>query len=319
MSSAACRLSPLAARLDEVRAGLARVPKELPPKFFYDARGSELFEAITQLPEYYLTRAEREILICAAARIASLSGARTLVELGAGSAAKTRILLDAMLTLHDDVAYVPVDVSAEFLEETARALRDEYEPLAVRPLIADISANLDLPDDLPGPTLFALLGSTIGNFDTPEAVALLRRVRACMRPADRFLLGADLRKDPAVIHAAYNDAQGVTAEFNRNMLRVINAELGADFVPSRFEHRAVYNDAEHRIEMYLDSTVRQEVHIPGMDTVTLGEGEPIRTEISCKYDRPAIDALAAAADLRIGLWLTDDARRFALAVIEPAA
>jgi L-histidine N-alpha-methyltransferase len=305
--------------LREVCVGLSRTPKELPPKFFYDARGSRLFEEITRLPEYYLTRAEREILFERAAEIAAAVRPRTLVELGAGSAAKTRILLSAIRNIESNIVYVPVDVSAGFLDETAQALVGEYPGLAVRPVVADITRGLPLPEERPSPTLVALLGSTIGNFDTPDAMVLLRRVRAFMRPGDRFLLGADLRKDPAVLEAAYNDAQGVTAQFNLNMLRVLNNELGADFVPGRFAHRAVYDAGAHRIEMYLDSLVRQDVHIPGIAMVSLREGEPIRTEISCKYDRASVDALSASAGLVVHEWYTDGAERFALAVIASRA
>ena len=303
--------------LEEVREGLSRPQKELSPKFFYDERGSQLFEEITRLPEYYLTRAEREILVAHAGDIATDTRAATLVELGAGSAAKTRILIDAMRARRREVMYVPIDVSGEFLDATADALRDEYPTLRVEPVIADITGPIELPARLPEPLLFALLGSTIGNFEPSDAAALLRGVRAAMRHDDHFLLGADLRKDPRVLVAAYDDAQGVTAEFNRNVLRVLNAELGADFVPERFAHRAVYDASEHRIEMYLDSIGPQDVHIPEMPTVTFRDGESIRTEISCKYDRASVDAMCDAAGLRVAQWLTDANRRFALALLQP--
>ena len=303
--------------LDEVRGGLSRPQKELSPKFFYDARGSRLFEEITRLPEYYLTRAEREILVTHACELAAVTRARTLVELGAGSAAKTRILIDAMQTRRHQVTYVPIDVSGDFLDAVAEGLREEYPLLRVEPVIADITTAIELPAKLPEPLLFAFLGSTIGNFETPDAIALLRRLRAVVSPTDRVLLGVDLRKDPRVLEAAYDDASGVTAEFNRNILRVLNAELAANFVPSRFAHRAVYHTGRHRIEMYLDSIGAQDVHIPEMPTVSFRDGESVRTEISCKYDRPSLNAICAAAELGIGRWLTDSRGRFAVALVEP--
>ena len=306
------------AMLAEVRDALSRTPREIPPKYFYDERGSRLFEAITALPEYYPTRAERAILDERAGEIVA-ARPRTLVELGAGSAAKTRVLLDAMRVKASDVTYVPVDVSGTFLDETRAALEREMPGLRVKPIVADITEALDLPPRLPAPVLFAFLGSTIGNFNGAEAVGLLRRVRSKMRPGDQFLLGADLRKDRTTLEAAYNDSAGVTAEFNRNVLRVLNAELGADFVPEQFAHRAFYDDNEHRIEMHLVSTIAQLVRIPGMPTLALREGESIRTEVSYKYDRTSIEALAGAARLSVGRWFTDHGERFALSVLEASA
>ncbi|HEX7941381.1 MAG TPA: L-histidine N(alpha)-methyltransferase, partial [Gemmatimonadaceae bacterium] len=237
--------------LADVRHGLSRPQKELPPKYFYDHRGSELFEEITRLPEYYLTRTERQMLAALAPGLIASMRPRTLVELGAGSAEKTRILLDAMCRAADvRHTYVPVDVSAEFLEATAARLREAYPPLEVAPVVADISTDLLLPA-LRHPVLHVFLGSTIGNFDQPSAVRLLRRIRAAMRDGDRLLLGADLRKPVGRIEAAYNDARGVTAEFNRNVLRVLNREIGADFDVDAFRHRAFYDRERHRIEMHL--------------------------------------------------------------------
>jgi L-histidine N-alpha-methyltransferase len=307
------------AMLADVRDGLSRRPRELPPKYFYDERGSRLFEEITQLPEYYLTRAEREILVARTPEIVQLTRARTLVELGAGSAAKTRILLAAMHAHAETVTYVPIDVSDEFLEQTRDALEDELPWLRVEPVVADMNVAIDLPPVIDTPVLFAFLGSTIGNFDSPSAVALLRRIADHMRPDDRLLLGTDLRKDPRVLHAAYNDSAGVTAEFNRNMLRVLNAELGADFVPGCFAHRAFYNEAEHRIEMYLRAVSAQTVHIPGLAPIAFADGEAIRTELSYKYDRAAVDALARASCLSVSHWFLDAQSRFALSILEPAS
>jgi L-histidine N-alpha-methyltransferase len=300
----------------DVREGLSRRQKELPPKYFYDERGSELFEKITRLPEYYLTRAERALLEENAATLVRILRPRTLVELGAGSAAKTRILLDAMRDAGCGEQYVPVDVSEEFLADTAHRLRAEYPSLRVTPAVADISESLGMPERLPGPVLFAFLGSTIGNFDAPAARALLARVRQVMRPFDRLLLGTDLRKTRRVVEAAYNDTRGITAAFNRNMLRVLNRELGADFDVASFAHRAFYSSERHRIEMHLVSNREQVVHIPRVGEVRLDRGETIRTEISCKYDRPSVRRLLRASRLRLERWLADD-DVFALAVASP--
>jgi L-histidine N-alpha-methyltransferase len=304
------------AMLADVREGLARNPRELSPKYFYDERGSQLFEQITQLPEYYLTRAEREILSARTTGIVDAMAPRTLVELGAGSAAKTRVLLAAMQARIPCITYVPVDVSEDFLRQTRDALRRENPALRVEPVVADISVSLDLPPMLDEPVLFAFLGSTIGNFDGDGATALLRRVRAQMQSQDRLLLGTDLRKDKTVLEAAYNDAAGVTAEFNRNMLRVLNAELGSDFQPERFAHRAIYNDAEHRIEMYLHSVGAQTARVPGLEPIAFADGEAIQTELSYKYDREAVNALAESAELRVARWFTDAEGRFALSLLE---
>ena len=304
--------------LAEVAAGLAAPQKELPPKYFYDHRGSELFEEITRLPEYYLTRAERGLLQGWMPRLIPALGTRALVELGAGSAEKTRIIIDAMRAAGTAELYVPIDVSVAFLRETAERLGREYPGLGVTPAVADISEELNAPRALPAPALFIFLGSTIGNFYPPAAIRLLGRVRAAMRPGDRFLIGADLRKDPAVLEAAYNDAQGVTAEFNRNMLRVLNHELGADFDPDCFDHRAFYDCEAHRIEMHLVARVAHQVGIPGIGKVGFAEGESIRTEISCKHDLASLTALFTAAGLRLEAWRTDGRRRFLLAVGAPA-
>jgi L-histidine N-alpha-methyltransferase len=304
------------AMIDDVREGLGRRQKELPPKYFYDERGSELFEKITRLPEYYLTRSERSLLEEHARSLVDSLRPRTLVELGAGSAAKTRILLDAMRDAGCGEQYVPVDVSEDFLAETARQLRTEYPTLRVTPAVADISTSLGLPDHLPRPVLFAFLGSTVGNFDAPSARALLGRIRRMMRPFDRLLLGADLRKKRRVVEAAYNDGRGVTAAFNRNMLRVLNRELGSDFDVASFAHRAFYSADRHRIEMHLVSARDQLVHIPQVGDVHVTKGETIRTEISCKYDRASVRRLLRAANLRLEQWMTDE-DRFALAVALP--
>jgi L-histidine N-alpha-methyltransferase len=300
--------------LAEVAAGLAAPQKELPPKYFYDHRGSELFEEITRLPEYYPTRTERSLLESWMPTLISELGTRTLVELGAGSAEKSRIILSAMRAAGTAGLYVPIDVSASFLDLTASRLRREYPGLRVEPAVADISEEFDLSRAVPHPALYAFLGGTIGNFYPPAAIRLLRRVRSAMHPADRFLMGVDLRKDVALIEAAYNDSQGVTAEFNRNMLLVLNDELGADFDPDAFEHLAFYEPLTHRIEMHLVSKVEHEVRVPGIGLVGFRQGESLRTEISCKHDRRSVGDLFAAAGLRIEIWRPDPNALFALVV-----
>ena len=300
--------------LAEVAAGLAAPEKELPPKYFYDHRGSELFEEITRLPEYYPTRTERSLLESWMPALISDLGTRTLVELGAGSAEKSRIILSAMRAAGTAGLYVPIDVSASFLEQTAGRLRREYPGLRVEPAVADIAEEFDLSRAVPHPALYAFLGGTIGNFYPPAAIRLLRRVRSAMDPADRFLMGVDLRKDVRLIEAAYNDSQGVTAEFNRNMLLVLNHELGANFDPDAFEHLAFYEPVTHRIEMHLVSKVEHEVRVPGIGLVAFRQGESIRTEISCKHDRRSVGDLFAAAGLRIEIWRPDPGALFALVV-----
>jgi L-histidine Nalpha-methyltransferase len=304
--------------LAEVAAGLSAPQKELPPKYFYDQRGSELFEQITRLPEYYPTRTERALLQGWMPELVAQLGTRTLIELGAGSAEKSRLILDAMRATGLAELYVPIDVSATFLSQTAAKLRREYPGLRVEPAVADIAEELNLPRRVPRPALFAFLGSTIGNFYPPAAIRLLARVRAAMAPGDRFLLGVDLRKDIARLEAAYNDSKGITAEFNRNMLRVLNHELGADFDPEAFEHRAFYDTAGYPIEMHLVSSRDQLVTIPGLEPVVLARGESIRTEISSKYDRESVAALFQAAELRIEAWPTDPTTPFGLVVGAPA-
>ena len=303
----------------DVLEGLGRPQKELSPKYFYDQRGSELFERITRLDEYYPTRSERALLERWTPEWVEALEPAALVELGAGSAEKSRVVLDAMEARGSGELYVPVDVSAEFLHETARQLRAEYDGLRVEPEVADISRPLELSVEIPEPAWFALLGSTIGNFDAVQAVRLLRRIVACMRGRDRLLLGVDLVPGPyksvARLERAYNDAEGVTGEFNRNILRVLNRELGSDFEPSAFRHRAFWNEAERRIEMHLVSERDQVVRFPdgpGGREVRLARGESIRTEISGKYDRPAVEELFACAGLEVDRWAEDERGRFAL-------
>lgn len=298
----------------DIRAGFAAEPKKLPPKYFYDELGSRLFDEITRLPEYYLTRTERALLETWVPRWIADRPAQAFVELGSGYSDKSRVVLDAMAQNGRGRLYVPVDVSAAALAEAARRLRAQYPHLDVEPVVADITLDFRLPDDLPRPAWFAFLGSTIGNFEPTRAVQLLRRIRAAMEPRDRFLLGADLVKDVATLEAAYNDARGVTAEFNLNVLRVLNRELGADFDLDAFEHRAHFNADASRMEMWLVSTRDQSVRVPEVGTYPLAQGEPIQTEISCKYDRERMAELFAAAGLEIEHWRTDPDGLFALAV-----
>jgi L-histidine N-alpha-methyltransferase len=312
--SAAALRHPDPRMLAEVAAGLSAPQKELPPKYFYDHRGSELFEEITRLPEYYPTRTERALLQSWMPELIPALGTRTLIELGAGSAEKSRIILTAMRAAGMTGVYVPIDVSASFLEQSAIRLRHEYPGLLVEPLVADIAEDFSPPRDLQHPALYAFLGGTIGNFYPPAAIRLLARVRAAMKPEDRFLMGVDLRKDVRRIEAAYNDSAGVTAAFNRNMLLVLNHELGADFDPERFQHRAFYEPVNHRIEMHLVSTTDQEVEIPALGRIPFQRGESIRTEISCKHDRRSVAELFAAAGLRIESWRPDPEALFALVI-----
>jgi len=299
--------------LESVRLGLSLAQKELDPKYFYDARGSELFEEITRLAEYYPTRAERALLVSVMPDLIDELRPASLVELGAGSSSKTRVILDAMRATGEGRQYVPVDVSSDFLRESASRLRHEYPEMRIDPAVGDFSDTLDLPP-LQHPALFAFLGSTIGNFREAAAVQILARIASRMRGNDAFILGVDLRKDPAVIEAAYNDRAGVTAEFNLNVLRVLNRELLSDFDLSAFTHRAFYDGDRHRIEMHLDSMSDQDVTIPGIGLVGVKKGESIRTELSYKYDRGTVDALFEKAGLCLERWLTGDDGVFGLAL-----
>ncbi|WP_369230988.1 L-histidine N(alpha)-methyltransferase [Streptomyces sp. R21] len=300
-----------AALRTDVLHGLTGTPKTLPPKWFYDAHGSELFDKITELPEYYPTRAEREILIARAAEIAAATGARTLVELGSGSSEKTRHLLDALPGLH---TYVPVDVSESALTQAGQALIAEQPDLAVHALIADFTGGLALPGT-PGPRLVAFLGGTIGNLLPAERAAFLASVRSLLSPGDALLLGTDLVKDESVLVAAYDDAAGVTAAFNKNVLAVVNRELGADFDPDAFSHVALW-DAEHEwIEMRLRALTAQTVKIPALDlAVDFADGEELRTEISAKFREEGVRSELAASGLELTHWWTDEKNRFALSL-----
>ena len=305
---------PLSGMAADVRAGLTKPFKELSPRYFYDRRGSELFEQITELPEYYLTRAERAILERHAARICETAcGPATLIELGSGSAAKTRVLLDA---LHDAGclrAYAPVDISEEITRSTAEAVAGEYG-VDVRGLVCDYERDLErIP--LGGPRMIAFLGSTIGNFEPAQRASFLARVANLLGPDDRFLLGTDLIKDPVIIEAAYHDAAGVTAAFNKNVLAVLNRELGADFDLDAFEHAAVWDAENLWVDIRLRSLARQVISISALDMmVAFDRGEEMRTEISTKFARSGLAAIYAEAGLEMVGWWTDPAELFALSL-----
>ena len=300
------------ALLRDVREGLTRKPKELPPKWFYDERGSELFGEITRLPEYYLTRRERTILADRARRIAEETAAGTLVELGSGTSEKTRYLLDAMSGTGHLRRFVAFDVSETTLRESAVRIADEYPGIDVIAVVGDFEHHLgEIPPG--GRRLVAFLGSSVGNVPPEERARVLRALRAGLAAGDWFLLGIDLVKDPELLVAAYDDRADVTAEFNRNVLNVINRELGGNFRPECFDHVARWNPDEEWIELLLRSRLDQRVSIPGAElTVHFSRGEEMRTEISAKF-RPegAQEELAAAGFEVRALW-TDARNEFGL-------
>ena len=300
----------------DVRRGLRTIPKELSPKYFYDERGSELFERITELEEYYPTRAEREILVERSPEIVAAAGSPTeLVELGSGSASKTRHLLSAMRDAGCLDAYVPVDISEEITQRTAEQLVEEYPGLNVRGLVCDFEHHLERIPDAGERRLIAFLGGTIGNLYPYQRRSFMCRIAALMFPGDHFLLGTDLVKDSARLEAAYNDSQGVTAEFNRNVLAVLNRELGADFDLDAFEHVARYDAAEERMDIRLRSLAAQKVRLEDLDlTIEFTDGEDLRTEISTKFTRERLEAVYAHAGLELCGWFTDAAGDYALSL-----
>jgi L-histidine Nalpha-methyltransferase len=305
----------------DLREALLRTPREIPSRFFYDDRGSRLFERITELPEYYQTRTEYALLAEIAPRLAALTGATQLVEIGSGAATKTRVLLDAL----DDAGllrlYVPVDVAEGTVRRVAAELTEEYPGLAVDGLVADFNADLQpLPTiggrGEPEPRLVIFLGGTIGNLLPAEAHRFLATRRREMAPGDFFLLGVDLVKRVDRLEAAYNDSAGVTAEFNRNILRVANQVAeGGTFDPAAFSHRAFYDAEQHWIEMRLRADRRQHVRLPALGLgFDLAEGEEIRTEVSAKYDRGSAETLLGAAGFQLLHWFTDSEALFGLAL-----
>lgn len=300
----------------DIRLGLTAKPKELAPKYFYDELGSQLFERITELPEYYPTRAEREILAHRSTEIVAAAGEPgTLVELGSGSAAKTRHLLSAMRDAGCLATYVPVDISEEITHETAEALVEEYPGLTIRGLVCDFEHDLERIPNGGGGRLVAFLGGTIGNLYPDARHDFLTRIAALLEPGDRILLGTDLTKEPSRLEAAYDDPGGVTAEFNKNVLQVLNREFGGDFDLERFEHVARYDAGAARMDIRLRSLGDQTVRLDGLDlTVRFAAGEEMRTEISTKFTRERLEGVYREAGLRPDGWFTDPAEDYALSL-----
>lgn len=298
----------------EIREGLAGASKSLPSKYFYDARGSRLFERITELPEYYLTRAEWALLESQAGEIAETTQPGELVELGSGSAKKTRLLIEAALGRGSLRGYTLVEVDPTVAEAAAHGIARQYPSLDVHAVVGDFESHLArIPDG--GQRLVAFLGSTIGNFTDEQAVEFLFEVGGLLEREDWFLLGTDLVKEVGLLEAAYNDSAGVTAEFNGNILKVINRRLGGDFDPGAFEHLSYYNDDLDRIETYLRSRSAQSVHLRDLDLdVTFSAGEKMLTEVSCKYTRQSVERLLQRAGMTMLHWLTDEDGTYALSL-----
>jgi len=307
--------TPAAMLREEVLAGLRRKPRSLPARLFYDSRGAALFDAITRLDEYYLTRTELAILHDNAASMAARIGAGSVIlEYGSGEAEKIRLVLDRMRGAAAPAAYVPIDVSAAQLERIAAELREAYPEIAIIPIAADYTAleELPLPPELAAARRVAFFpGSTIGNLHPPEARDFLKRLAASCGRDGAIILGADLRKDPDILHAAYNDREGLTAEFNRNILVRINRELGATFDPESFRHYAYYNPVAGRVEMHLVSLHDQLVSVAG-ECIAFERGESIWTESSYKYTRRDLDELARQAGLVIADRWSDSEEMFAV-------
>ena len=299
-----------------VLAGLSRSPRAIPPKFLYDARGSELFDEICELPEYYLTRTETDILKRHAADIASRAGPGcALIEFGSGSSVKSRLLLDA---LKDLALYSPIDISRQHLDRTAAGLRRDYARLRIEPICGDYMAPLDLPRiDGTAPRLGFFPGSTIGNLEPHDAEAFLKGARRLLGDGGALVLGTDLKKDHRVLHEAYNDSAGVTAAFTLNLLVRANRELDANFDVDAFAHDAFYNPVEGRIEIYIKSLARQSVRVAGR-TFDFAEGERVHAEYSYKYDKPGIEALARSGGFAVAEIWTDPKGLFAVSYLQAA-
>ncbi len=305
---------------EDVRQGLLRgPPRSLPPKYFYDARGSALFDRICDTPEYYPTRTEDALLAQCAGTIIATVRPRHIVELGAGTSRKTRRLFDACVSEQCHSGYAPFDVCHDVLVEAGGSLVNDYDWLTVNALIGDYHAGFEHLPRFDGHSLFVFLGGTIGNFSESEAVEFLSELRAHMQPEDRLLLGADRVKDPAVLHAAYNDAAGVTAAFNLNLLEVLNRELDADFIANSFYHHACYDPGTQRIEMYLVSKHRQSVHLHRLNQrLEFADGEAMLTEISRKFTPESLLALLAGAGFRMERHFEAPAGHFSLMLARPA-
>lgn len=309
---------PVAELAEDAREGLGAEFKELPPKYFYDELGSRLFEQITELPEYYPTRIERKILVDQGAAIVDAADPQCLIELGSGSASKTRTLLDAMRDRGSLHTYVPVDISEEITRQTAVELISEYPGLRVHGVICDFENDLERLPAWGQRRMIAFLGGTIGNFPPAQRVDFLSRIARMLGPEDSLLLGTDLVKDPALLEAAYNDSAGVTARFNKNVLTVLNRELGAEFDLEAFEHRAFYDAERQWIDIRLRSLADQIVSIRGLGIeVELRDGEEIRTEISCKFTRATIEAAYEQSGLRLVEFWTDPDEQFGLSLARP--
>jgi L-histidine Nalpha-methyltransferase len=306
---------PLSGMAADVRAGLTSPFKELSPRYFYDERGSELFEQITELKEYYPTRCERAILEARSAEICEAANRpASLIELGSGSARKTRVLLDAMKCAGCLETYCPVDISEEITRDAAERIATEFEGINVRGLVCDFEFDLErVPVE--GPRVIALLGGTVGNFAPHQRAGFLRRISNLLGPEDSFLLGTDLVKDPAILEAAYNDSAGVTAEFNKNVLNVLNRELTADFDVDSFEHVARWDPENLWVDIRLRSQANQVVSVEALDMlVPFGAGEEMRTEISTKFLRPGLEGIYAEAGLELTDWWTDPDGLYALSL-----
>jgi L-histidine N-alpha-methyltransferase len=304
----------------DVRAGLTSPFKELSPRYFYDERGSGLFEEITRLEEYYPTRCEQEILETKSSEICEAANRpASLIELGSGSARKTRVLLDAMRGAACLEAYCPVDISEEITRDTAEAIAAEYDGISVHGLVCDFEFDLErVPVE--GPRVIALLGGTVGNFGPHQRAGFLRRISNLLGPEDRFLLGTDLVKDPAILEAAYNDSRGVTADFNKNVLAVLNRELGADFDLDSFEHVARWDPENLWVDIRLRSLANQVVTFEALEMlVPFGAGEEMRTEISTKFLRPGLEGIYAEAGLELTDWWTDREGLYALSLARSAS
>jgi L-histidine Nalpha-methyltransferase len=298
---------------DDVLDGLTRPFKELPPKHFYDTRGAALFDRICELPEYYPTRTERAILADTAEEIAQLTGAVELVELGSGTAAKTRVLLDALHAAGTLVRYIPLDVTEGMVRDCAAELIEEYPGLSVHGVIGDFERHLDRVPAPVGPRLVVFLGGTIGNFPPGSRRRFLRQIGGLLAPGDHLLMGTDLVKDPEVLEAAYDDLEGVTAEFNRNLLHVLNRELDADFDPADFEHVALFDPRHEWVEMRLRARRDHTVQVRALQLpVHFDAGEEMRTEISAKFTPQRLEGDLSAAGLQLVRWLTDPEELFAL-------
>lgn len=309
----------LAMLADDVRRGLEARPRSLPPKYFYDHAGSALFECITELPEYYLTRVEEAIIRDVAREVVRRVRPRDIVELGPGSGRKVRFLFD-VIGGHGDIRYVPVDVGRDGLAKAVGALIHDYPAVDVHAVVGDFERHLDHVPPPAGPRLVLFLGSTIGNFDPPARRTLLIQIRRLLDPVGQLLLGIDLVKDRRVLEAAYNDAAGVTSEFNRNVLRVVNRELDGDFRPEAYRHHAFYRAEASRIEMHLIATAPQRVRLRRLGLVAeLAEAEGIWTESSYKFTRESTETMLAEAGLAIDAWYTDAEGRFGLVLARPCS